>query len=79
MADTVGILSADECRGNGPMLKVAQRFLHLLRQEDGQDMVEYALIVALMAFGVAAGMQSVASGISGEFTRVSATLVSYIS
>jgi Flp pilus assembly pilin Flp len=41
-------------------------------------MVEYALLVALLGFGVAAGIQSVAAGISGEFTRVSATLISYI-
>lgn len=61
------------------MLKAAQKYLHLLAQEEGQDMVEYALVVALMGFGVAAGIQSVAAGISGEFTRVSATLVSYIS
>ena len=61
------------------MLKVAHKFLQLLAQEDGQDLVEYALVVALMAFGVAAGMQSVAAGISGEFMRVSATLISYTS
>ena len=61
------------------MLKVAQRFLQLLRQEDGQDLVEYALLVALMAFGVVAGMQAAAAGINGEFTRVSATLISYTS
>ena len=61
------------------MLKVAQKSMHLLAREEGQDMVEYALVVALMGFGVAAGMQSIAAGINGEFTRVSSTLVSYIS
>jgi pilus assembly protein Flp/PilA len=60
------------------MLKAAQKLLQVLAQEEGQDMVEYALLVALLGFGVAAGIQSVAAGISGEFTRVSATLVSYI-
>lgn len=61
------------------MLKAAQKLLQLLAQEDGQDLVEYALLVALLAFGVAAGMQSISTGINGEFTRVSATLISYIS
>lgn len=61
------------------MLKVGQKFLQLLAQEDGQDLVEYALVVALMAFGVVAGMQAVASGVNGEFMRVSATLISYTS
>lgn len=61
------------------MLRVAQKVLQFLAQEEGQDMVEYALVVALLGFGVAAGIQSVAAGISGEFTRISSTLVSYIS
>jgi len=61
------------------MLKVAQKYLHLLAKEEGQNMVEYALVVALMGFGVVAGIRSVTAGISGEFNRVSATLVSYIS
>jgi pilus assembly protein Flp/PilA len=61
------------------MPKVLKKLLQLLTQENGQDVVEYALVIALLAFGVAAGMRSVAAGLSGEFTRVSATLVSYIS
>jgi pilus assembly protein Flp/PilA len=72
-------LSADEGSDMAPMLKLPGNYLHWLAQEDGQDLVEYALLIALMAFGVAAGMKSVAAGISGEFSRVSATLVSYIS
>jgi pilus assembly protein Flp/PilA len=60
------------------MNKVAHKLLQLLTQEEGQDMVEYALIVALLAFGAAAGTHSVAAGIAGEFTRVSATLLSYV-
>ena len=64
---------------NNFLLKIYERLQELSIREEGQDMVEYALVVALMGFGVAAGIQSVAAGISGEFTRVSATLVSYIS
>lgn len=75
----LGYLQPMHVEKRDTMLKVAQRFLQLLAQEDGQDLVEYALVVGLMAFGVAAGMQAVASGINGEFTRVSATLVSHIS
>jgi pilus assembly protein Flp/PilA len=60
------------------MLTVAQKFLQILAQDDGQDVVEYALVVALMAFGVAAGMQAVASGLNGEFMVVSVSLVSYV-
>ena len=42
----------------------------LLQSEDGQDLIEYALMVALIAFGTAAGMQSLATGISNMFANV---------
>ncbi len=61
------------------MLKVTMKFLQLLTQENGQEIVEYALVVALMVFGVAAGMQAVATGLNTEFNHVSAALVSYSS
>jgi pilus assembly protein Flp/PilA len=60
------------------MMKLKYKLLQLLANEEGQDMVEYALVVALLVFGSAAGMHSVAAGISGEFSRVSSTLVSYV-
>ena len=60
------------------MITLPHQILQLLSRDDGQDMVEYALIVALLAFGAAAGTHSVAAGIAGEFTRVSSTLISYV-
>lgn len=42
--------------------------------EAAQETVEYALIVALMAFAAVAGMQSLASGVTVAFNGVSATL-----
>jgi Flp pilus assembly pilin Flp len=38
--------------------------------EGGQNLVEYALVVALVAFGCAATMKSFAAGINTEFTTV---------
>jgi pilus assembly protein Flp/PilA len=40
----------------------------LLVREDGQDLVEYALIVALIALGATAGMNTVANDIGNAFT-----------
>ncbi len=45
-----------------------------LNSEDGQDLIEYALVVALIAFAAIAGMNSVASGINAAFTNVATTL-----
>ncbi len=50
----------------------------LTSREEGQDLVEYALVVALIAFGATAAMQSLAGGLNTAFTNISTTLASYI-
>ena len=49
----------------------------LIHREEGQDLVEYALVVALIAFGATAGMQSLAAGLNTAFGNISTTLGSY--
>ena len=46
------------------------------RDENGQDLVEYALVVALIAFAAVAGMNTVANGINSAFTKISSKLLS---
>jgi len=55
------------------------RLKGLLAEETGQDLVEYALVLALIAFGCTAGMQALAGGINTAFNNVSTTLSSYVS
>jgi pilus assembly protein Flp/PilA len=50
----------------------------ILASEEGQDLIEYALVVALVAFGATAGMQTLASGINSAFSTISTTLASYM-
>jgi pilus assembly protein Flp/PilA len=50
----------------------------MLAQEDGQDLVEYALVVALIALSATIGMKSLASGINNAFKSVSSTLATDI-
>jgi pilus assembly protein Flp/PilA len=56
--------------------------LYLLRSlhsdEEGQGLVEYLLILALVAFAATAGMGALASGLNSAFTMVSSILGSYI-
>jgi pilus assembly protein Flp/PilA len=47
---------------------------NLHKEEAGQDLVEYALIAALIAVGCVAAMQGLAKAINGEFTFVSGAL-----
>lgn len=53
------------------------RMRDALLREEGQDLIEYALIVALIAFGAVAGMQSVATDINAAFQSIGTTLTTY--
>jgi len=46
----------------------------LLFEETAQDLVEYALVVALIAFGATAGMKALGTGINTMFSHISTTL-----
>lgn len=48
------------------------------RDEDGQGLVEYLLILALVAFAATAGMGSLASGLNSAFAMISTILGSYV-
>jgi len=61
------------------LLSFSIKFQDLANRAEGQDLVEYALVVALVAFGATAGMQSLATGLNGAFQGISSTLGSYIS
>jgi pilus assembly protein Flp/PilA len=49
-----------------------------LKNEEGQDLIEYALVVALVAFAATAGMSTLAKGINNAFTQIATTLASYV-
>ena len=51
-------------------------FKNLRRDESGQDLIEYALIAALIALAGVAGMQTVGAGIAGAFSTVTTNLTS---
>jgi pilus assembly protein Flp/PilA len=51
---------------------------NLVAREEGQDLVEYALVVALIAFGAIAGMGQLAAGINNAFSAIAVTLTGNI-
>ena len=63
---------------NTMLLKLYVKFQDLISREEGQDLVEYALVVALIALGAAASMKTLASAISTEFTTISTTFAASI-
>ena len=64
---------------NTMLLKLYVKFQDLASREEGQDQVEYALVVALIAFGATAGMKALATGLNSAFSNISSTLGTYVS
>jgi pilus assembly protein Flp/PilA len=61
------------------MTNLILKSLNRLHQdESGQGLVEYLLILALVAFAATAGMSSLAVGLNSAFVRIAAILGSYI-
>ena len=61
---------------------ITSLYFHLrsfVEREEGQDLVEYALVLGCIAFGSVVGMQSLATGLNNEFSNVTVTLSSSIS
>jgi pilus assembly protein Flp/PilA len=57
---------------------VIDALVHLHRDDKGQGLVEYLLILALVAFAATAGMGSLASGLNSAFVTISSILGGYI-
>jgi pilus assembly protein Flp/PilA len=64
---------------NTLLLKLYIKFNELASCEEGQDLVEYALVVALITFGAGAATKFLAQGLSTAFGNISTTVGSYVS
>ena len=60
------------------MTFVLNSLARLHKDESGQGLVEYLLILALVAFAACAGRNTLASGLNSAFGMISAVLASYI-
>jgi pilus assembly protein Flp/PilA len=45
-----------------------------MMSEEGQDLVEYALVVALVAFGATSALRTLGTGLNTAFSQISSTL-----
>jgi pilus assembly protein Flp/PilA len=59
------------------LLKLSIKIHNFMQQENGQELVEYGLAIALVALGATVGMKSLAGSISTAFTAIGTTLTSY--
>lgn len=56
------------------MNRTTQLFTALMKEESGQDLIEYALIAALIALGAIVAMGSLGNSISNEFNSIANSL-----
>ena len=56
------------------MKNLNQLLKNLINEESGQDLIEYALVAALVGLGSVASMQTLAANIANTFTGVGTAL-----
>ncbi len=59
--------------------QILQAFCALHAEESGQDLIEYALVAALIALAAVVGMNTVASQINNGFSIIGSKISSAIS
>jgi len=52
---------------------------NFVNDESGQDLIEYALVAALIALGAITAMKGLATGLSNAFSTISSDLSSAVS
>ena len=55
-----------------------QLLSRFLRDESGQDLIEYALVAAIIALGATAAMTSLAGSINTAFSKIGSSLTSAV-
>jgi pilus assembly protein Flp/PilA len=51
---------------------------NLIRDEAGQDLIEYALVAALIGLGAVAAMGTLKTAVSNAFSNIATTLNSHV-
>ena len=62
----------------GRLSQLRHALLRLNREDSGQDLIEYALLAALIALAATVGMSTVASDINNAFTKIGSKLSTYV-
>jgi len=59
---------------NDMLLGLYLKLSEIMSREEGQDLVEYALVVAIIAFGAVAAMKGLSTEIKNAFNTISSDL-----
>lgn len=72
------IISGEEIKMNDVMLKLFIKMQNLLSQEEGQDLVEYALVLALISVAAVSATKLLAAQVVAVFGSVTTTLTTAV-
>ena len=61
---------------NHALAEAGRVFSRLLREESGQDLIEYALVFSFVALGAIASMKTLGTKIATVFSTIGTTLTS---
>lgn len=70
------IISGEEFKMQDTMLRLYIKMKNLVSQDEGQDLVEYALVVALISVAAVAGLQGLAGAVNAAFSSINTTITS---
>lgn len=59
---------------NNMLIKLQLKFQDLMNRQEGQDLVEYGLLISLVALAAIVGINKVTSAVNLVFTSISTSL-----
>lgn len=59
---------------NSTLTKLYVKFMGLMHREEGQDLVEYALLCCLISLSLILSINGIAAAVDGVFTKISGSL-----
>jgi pilus assembly protein Flp/PilA len=71
-AGCTGAIVSIQARGEGDTMK--NLILHFVREDEGQDLVEYALLITFIALACIIGMQQLGTAINNKYQTISSSL-----
>jgi pilus assembly protein Flp/PilA len=74
MTHTSKALAANPIHGKRATAKLKRVVLDLMDDESGQDLIEYALVAALVGLGATASMKTLATTVSSALTSIGTRL-----
>ena len=70
----VGQIGGNVFAGVNPVMK--NFLVRFVREESGQDLIEYAFLAVFIALAVTVGLTAVATGINSQMTNISSQVAS---